>query len=74
MIDTEMNNINNSAQYLSKTIDDFRDFIKGDTKFEDIQIKDVVDSTLSIVGPSLKNNYIDIKAHILEIKPLKNHH
>ena len=52
--------INNNVQYLSKTIDDFRDFIKGDSISKNIYIKEVIQSVLNILSSSLKNNYIDV--------------
>ena len=52
--------INNNVQYLSKTIDDFRDFIKGDSISKEIYIKEVIESVLNILSSSLKNNYIDV--------------
>ncbi len=55
-----MEKIIEQTQYLSSTIDDFRNFIKsGDVK-ETIDIASLFDKTLSIVAPSLKNHYIDV--------------
>lgn len=47
------------AQYLSHTIDNFRDFIKGETIYKDLFIHDLIDQTISLVDASLKNNYIE---------------
>ncbi|WP_320034646.1 PAS domain S-box protein [Halarcobacter sp.] len=46
------------AKYLSDTIENFRDFIKGESIFKEIFIKDLIEQTLSLVEASLKNNYI----------------
>ncbi len=51
--------IADNAQYLSKTIDDFRDYIKGDRKKILFNIKDTIESFLNIVGPSIKNHNIN---------------
>lgn len=48
------------VDYLSKTIDDFRRFIKGDDNFLKISIKDTLKETLSLVNAALKNNYIKL--------------
>ncbi len=65
-IETNMDQIIIQTQYLSKTIDDFRDFIKGNQPKEKIDLKSLIEKTLSIVGASLKNNYIDIITDIQE--------
>jgi PAS domain S-box-containing protein len=55
-----MNSINNSAQYLSKTIDDFRNFIKNDKTEELTSITDALDFAINLTEASLKNNYINL--------------
>jgi len=52
--------INDNAQYLSNTIDDFRDFIKGDTKAEKFTLKQLIEKSLNILQSSIKENYIDL--------------
>ena len=53
------------AQYLSNTIDDFRNFIKEDKEYSNILISEILKKTISLVGSSLKNNFINL---ILDIK------
>lgn len=48
------------TEYLSQTIEDFRNFFKPDKKKEIINPKDVIDETLSIMSSSLENNDISI--------------
>ncbi len=52
--------INRNVQYLSKTIDDFRDFIKGERIKKKFNLKDNIDSFLSLVDGSIKSNDIEI--------------
>lgn len=54
------NTINDNAQYLSKTIDDFQNFIKGDRIKKVFNLKDNINSFLHIVDSSIKNHYIKI--------------
>ena len=54
------NTINNNANYLSKTIDDFRNFIKGDRIKKVFSLKDNIDSFLNLVNGSIKSNDINI--------------
>jgi len=54
------NNIVNQAEYLSKTIDDFRSFIKGDTKYLNISIKESIEDSISLASATLANNYIKL--------------
>jgi len=57
-IENYAKSIAEQTQHLSKTIDDFRNFFKPDKKISRVNIKDVLDKTLSIVKDSLKNNNI----------------
>ena len=59
------NRINDNVQYLSKTIDDFRNFIKGDRIKIIFSMKDLIDSFLRLVEGSAKSNNISI---ILDIE------
>jgi PAS domain S-box-containing protein len=52
--------INDNAQYLSKTIDDFRDFIKGNRKIVEFKLRDDIESFLHLVEGSIKSNDIEI--------------
>ena len=52
--------INNNAQYLSKTIDDFRNFIIGDRTKKIFNLKRDIDSFLHLVEGTIKNHEITI--------------
>jgi len=54
------NNINDNAQYLSQTIDDFKNFIKGERIKKLFNLKDNINSFLHLVDGKLKNNNIKI--------------
>ena len=58
--------INNNAQYLSRTIDDFRNFIKGDRNKTIFDLKDDVDSFLHLVNGSIKTHHINIVLDLQE--------
>jgi len=55
-----LNSIDESAQYLSSTIDDFRDFIKKDQVLENFDLKDTVNSSIKLISSKLKNRDIKI--------------
>jgi PAS domain S-box-containing protein len=55
-----MGSIDTQAQYLSKTIDDFKNFIKEDAEKSTFGVAGMFDSILSLVGPSYKNNFIQL--------------
>jgi PAS domain S-box-containing protein len=57
-ITTNMDTIISQTIYLSKTIDDFRNFIRSSGEESIIDIQSLVEKTLSIVNSTLKNNYI----------------
>lgn len=60
--------INDNAQYLSKTIDDFRNFIRGESKPINFNLKNDTDSFIKLVDSSIKKYNIqvilDLEEHI----------
>ena len=60
------NHINDNAQYLSKTIDDFTNFIKGDSESVKFSLKNDTDSFLKLVDSTIKNNHIDVILNLTE--------
>ena len=60
------NAINDNAQYLSKTIDDFRNFIKGDSQSIKFDLKNDTTSFLKIIDSSIKNNHLDVILNLTE--------
>ena len=65
--------VNKQAQYLSKTIDDFRDFLRADiSKKESINLKRVIEKTEDLVVSSLKDNYIKYTKELEDITIMGN--
>ena len=58
------NNIDKHAQYLSQTIDDFRNYIKGDRKKTKFTLKSDIDSFLHLIEGSLKKEAINVIINI----------
>ena len=54
------NIINDNSQYLSRTIDDFKNFIKGERNRTIFNLKDDIESFLHLVESSIKANQIEI--------------
>ena len=52
--------INVNVQYLSKTIDDFRDFIKADKEKTNFLLQETIHSFLKLVDGSIKNDNLNI--------------
>ncbi len=48
------------ANYLSKTIDDFRDFIKNDSTQEIFNLSQVINDTANLLNATLKSNHIEL--------------
>ena len=59
------NTINENAQYLSKTIDDFKNFIKGDRTKKIYNIKNNINSFLHLVEGTINTNNINM---VLELE------
>ena len=57
----ELELIEDSSEYLSSTIDDFRNFFKVDKKKVFTSFEDIILNTLKIIKPILSNNHIEIK-------------
>lgn len=55
-----LDNINNTVQYLSNTIDDFRNFFKTDKDKKCFYLQEALDNALSLVKTSFKNKDITI--------------
>ena len=64
-IDECEDSILKQAKYLSNTIDNFRNFIKGDKDNKEISLKAVLENALGLVHSSLHNNFIN---EIIELK------
>jgi signal transduction histidine kinase len=52
--------INNNAQYLSTTIEDFKNFIKGDTVTVQFKLSENIESFIKLVESVIKKNQINI--------------
>ncbi|WP_345992834.1 HAMP domain-containing sensor histidine kinase [Sulfurimonas sp. HSL-1716] len=57
----ELQNINKQVEYLSHTIDDFRDFFKESKMKESFSINELIEKTVSLVEKQLKKKEISIK-------------
>jgi len=63
--------IEKNAQYLSQTIDDFRNFIKGDNTPKIFSLKKDTHSFLKIIEPTIKSNNLNILLNICEDTKIK---
>jgi len=54
----DMHTIMKQSQYLSDTIDDFKNFVKNTNDIDQISISGTIEKALSIIKPSLKNHDI----------------
>jgi len=72
-LDSMLDKINESAQYLSTTIDDFRDFVKGETKKLDFNISEYLYKAFKIEDSILKNNSIELITNIDNTITMKNY-
>ncbi|MDX1808200.1 MAG: cache domain-containing protein [Sulfurospirillaceae bacterium] len=54
------------TEYMSRTIEDFRNFFKPDKKRERFDIQTALDETLTLVDASIKNSHIQIISDISE--------
>jgi len=59
-IKKESHNILTHTEYLSKTIDDFRDFFRPDKEREEIKLEEVISEAQKIIGVSLDNHNVTL--------------
>ncbi len=64
-----MQEIEDYTQYLSQTIDTFRNFIKDSKEFQEVVLQEYIDNTLYIIDSTIKANNIEL---IKEIDYLKS--
>ncbi|MDT8337645.1 MAG: HAMP domain-containing sensor histidine kinase [Sulfurimonas sp.] len=60
----ELESIDELAQHLSSTIDDFRNFFKTDKELHNEKIKDIVKSSFKIIAPTLEAKKIRFENNI----------
>ncbi|WP_294967101.1 PAS domain S-box protein, partial [Sulfurimonas sp.] len=56
----EAQSIIKQTEYLSKTIDDFRNFFRPNKEVEEVAVEEVVDEAKKIIGKSLENKQINL--------------
>ncbi len=56
--------IDKNAQFLSKTIDNFRDFIKSDNTISTLKIENLIENFLNLIDGDIKSNNINIIQNI----------
>ncbi len=52
--------INTQTQYLSKTIEDFKNFIKGERVLETYDLKECMESFIELISPSAKSHNVKL--------------
>jgi len=53
--------ISTQVQFLSATIDDFRNFFRPNREMSEVNIDSIVEGALKIIGKSLENNNIEVR-------------
>jgi PAS domain S-box-containing protein len=65
-LDATFVDIKEHTQYLSKTIDDFRDFFKENKKKEIFNLQEMINKSISLIKASYTANNIDLKLLVKE--------
>ncbi len=56
--------VHQQVEYMSQTIDDFRNFFKKDKQLETVRLYALVDEVLGLVSPALRQKAIDVEVHV----------
>lgn len=67
-LDNSIKNISNSVEYMSHTIDDFRNFFKPEKNKKYFKTKKIFEKTYTLMEAQLKNNSIEIIKNIEDIE------
>ena len=70
-LDESLNAIENITQYLSQTIDTFRNFLKEKRETKEIVVQERIDTTINIIRASLENSHITLQKNINYDNPIK---
>ncbi|MEA3288912.1 MAG: PAS domain S-box protein [Campylobacterota bacterium] len=62
-----MDEIGNATEYLTKTIDDFRDFFKPNKEKSEFKSEAIINKSIKLVNAQYKSNYIDIQIDCQDI-------
>ncbi|QKF66725.1 PAS sensor-containing two-component system histidine kinase [Arcobacter venerupis] len=65
-IDNWIIKMNNQVNFMSQTIDDFRNFYKPEEKFKEVSLKKIILKVISLISLQLKINNIKIEVNIQE--------
>ncbi|AXH14985.1 PAS sensor-containing two-component system histidine kinase [Malaciobacter mytili LMG 24559] len=57
-LNEKLNEVNNYLQYMSKTIDDFRNFFKDDKQKEFLDLNETINNAISMLKPTLESHNI----------------
>ena len=66
----ELNEINETAQYLSETINTFRDFVKEKKVYKEVLLQDRVNQSLKLLNSTIKSNHITLINNIEKKEPV----
>ncbi|QOG11959.1 ABC transporter substrate-binding protein [Arcobacter sp. FWKO B] len=60
----DLDNLNDATQYLSKTIDDFRNFFKNNKFKVEFNISEVIQNDINLLQSSFRNSFINIDLNL----------
>ena len=69
--DTYTNAILQNTEFLSNTIDTFRDYIKEKPELKEVILQDRINGALEIIGASIKNHHIKLINNVNSVEPIK---
>jgi len=70
---TKLNDVNRYSQYLSQTIDDFRQFFKTSKERQEVTLEEVIEKVLGIINVTLENKNIRLEMNFQSHEPLKTY-
>lgn len=65
-----LGNINDHAQFLSRTINDFRNFFNPNKRKESVRLNEILEQTINIIGRSLEYKSINLKRDYSFLSPI----
>jgi signal transduction histidine kinase len=69
----EIDKLQHQIRFLTRTIEDFRNFFRPNDKLESVQLGDIVTLTVKMFEPILHKSTIEIQTELIAVPPIRVH-
>ncbi|MEC7219138.1 MAG: ATP-binding protein, partial [SAR324 cluster bacterium] len=69
----EIDKLQHQIRFLTRTIEDFRNFFRPNDKLESVQLGDIVTLTVKMFEPILHKSTIEVQTELIAVPPIRVH-